>query len=390
MRRAGGSAESQEQWRALRLWMKNLRHDFASAAGELYPEQLRVEGTGLLARPEWLPTQPVELSRPELSFRQDAAAPAVLGSGPESVSVRPFDEAGQRFATYAEAIEALDRPALFENRPLYRLLAVDLGDLGGGGRLDFTLGHYFDSVSIGEALAHEFAAAAAAGADGAAPGPVTLDQLPLRAAIGDPCDLSRRSASVGVTTVTLRRSGPGQASFLVHWRDPALVTNAGGLYQVMPVGILQPADFNPASVLPDLDLWHGLTREFSEELLGTPEEYPGLGSPIEYERWPFFRRLTDARRSGGLRVWIVGVGVDPLTMVNDILTVAVFEAELFDDVFAGLVAVNSEGRVITDGGTTGFALGDSTVARFSGSEPMQAAGAAVLRLAWRFADALIG
>jgi hypothetical protein len=387
MRRAGGSAESQEQWRALRLWMKNLRHDFASAAGELYPEQLRVEGTGLLARPEWLPTQPVELSRPEFSFRQDAAAPAVLGSGPESVSVRPFDEAGQRFATYAEAIEALDRPALFENRPLYRLLAVDLGDLGGAGRLDFTLGHYFDSVSIGEALAHEFAAAAAACGAG---GPVSLDRLPLRAAIGDPCDLSRRPASVAVTTLTLRRSGPGQASFLLHWRDPARVTNAGGLYQVMPVGIFQPADLNPASVRPDLDLWHGLTREFSEELLGAPEEYADLGSPVEYERWPFFRRLTDARRSGGLRVWIVGVGVDPLTMVTDILTVAVFGAELFDEVFAGLVAVNSEGRVITDEGTIGFALGEDSVARFSGSEPMQAAGAAVLRLAWRFAEALIG
>ncbi|HXS63949.1 MAG TPA: hypothetical protein VN767_13940, partial [Streptosporangiaceae bacterium] len=170
MRRAGGSAESQEQWRALRLWMKNLRHDFALAAGTLYPGQLRVEGTGLLARPEWLPTQPVELSAPELSFLAGAAAPAVVGSGVETALVRPLDETGERFATYAQAIEALDRPALFENRPLYRLLAADLL---GRARLDFTLGHYFDSVSIGEALAHEFAAAAARGAGG----PVSLDRL---------------------------------------------------------------------------------------------------------------------------------------------------------------------------------------------------------------------
>ncbi len=149
--------------------------------------------------------------------------------------------------------------------------------------------------------------------------------------------------------MTLRRSGPGQASFLLHWRDPARVTNAGGLYQVMPVDIFQPADDNPASVPHDLDLWHGLAREFSEELLGAPEDYAGLGSPVRYEQWPFFRRLTQARHTGGLRVWIVGLGVDPLTMMTDILTAAVFDAELFDEVFAGLVAVNSEGRVITNG-----------------------------------------
>ena len=40
----------------------------------------------------------------------------------------------------------------------------------------------------------------------------------------------------------------------------------------MPVGIFQPADDNPASVRADLDLWPGLVREFSEELLGAPED----------------------------------------------------------------------------------------------------------------------
>ena len=159
----------------------------------------------------------------------------------------------------------------------------------------------------------------------------------------------------------------------------------------MPVGIFQPADDNPASVPHDLDLWHGLAREFSEELLGAPEDYAGLGSPVRYEQWPFFRRLTQARHTGGLRVWIVGLGVDPLTMMTDILTAAVFDAELFDEVFAGLVAVNSEGRVITNGAAIGFAFDESSVTRFAGGgEPMQAAGAAVLRLARKYSDLLLG
>jgi hypothetical protein len=54
----------------------------------------------------------------------------------------------------------------------------------------------------------------------------------------------------------------------------------------------------------------------------------------------------------------------------------VFDSDLFDDVFGGLVAVNSEGHVISNQGTTGFVLTDSAVARFTdGREPVQAAGA---------------
>ena len=58
--------------------------------------------------------------------------------------------------------------------------------------------------------------------------------------MADPCALQRRSAITAVTTLTLRRAPDGTASFLLHWRDPARVNHAGGLYQVMPAGIFQP------------------------------------------------------------------------------------------------------------------------------------------------------
>ena len=74
---------------------------------------------------------------------------------------------------------------------------------------------------------------------------------------------------------------------MLHWRDPAKVTHAGGMYQVMPVGIFQPADENPVSVRPDLSLWQCMVREFSEELLGKSEDYGRFGSPLAYEQWPF-------------------------------------------------------------------------------------------------------
>ena len=42
----------------------------------------------------------------------------------------------------------------------------------------------------------------------------------------------------------------------------------------------------------------------------------------------------------------LGVGVDPLTLAVDILTAAMFDSDLFDATFGGLVAANAEGRVI--------------------------------------------
>src|SRR5258708_38728499 len=79
-------------------------------------------------------------------------------------------------------------------------------------RLSLSGGRYFDAISVGEALAHEFAVATLNH------GPVTdLEQLPLRAAIGDPCDLPLRPASAAITTLTLRRP----AAARVRRRAPA-------------------------------------------------------------------------------------------------------------------------------------------------------------------------
>jgi hypothetical protein len=369
-------AGSREEWLAVRRVVRERRQELAVAAAALYPEVPRVAGTALLGRGEWVAPEPVELDRVQLDWAERAEEPVVTGGGPETVLVRPLAGDGERFATYAEAVGELDRPALFEDRPTYRLLDADFGEAGSG-RLELTSGRYFESTSVSEALVHEFAAAVdERGVEG-----VRLADLPLRAAVGDPLDLRRRPVSVAISTLTLRRSGPGEASFLLHWRDPARVTHAGGMYQVMPVGIFQPGDDNPDSVRHDLSLWRNMVREFSEELLGGSEDYSRFGSPIRYVEWPFHERLMAARRAKDLRAWVLGVGIDPLSLVADVLTVVVFESDLFDQVFGDLVPENTEGQVVSDGGTTGLAFTDETVQKFSAEESMQAAGAAVLRLA---------
>jgi hypothetical protein len=278
----------------------------------------------------------------------------------------------------------LDAPALFENRTLYRLagasLADPVGQAGTGPGLEFGGGRYFDALDVGTAAAHEYAAGALAGA-----GPGRAGGPSLRAAIGDPCDLTARPVMMAVATLTLRvdRSS-GTAAFPLHYRDPRKVGHAGGLYQVIPAGIFQPSGEAEWNWRNDFSLWRCMVREYAEELLGVPEDHDSERGPIDYATWPFAQRMTAAREAGLIRAWCVGLGVDPLTFATDLLTVAAFDAPVYDELFGGLVQDNAEGTVIA-----ARPLDPAVVTSLIADYPLQAAGAALLALAIRHADVLL-
>ncbi|HEX2313321.1 MAG TPA: hypothetical protein VHJ17_06290 [Thermomonospora sp.] len=329
----------ERRWREERAVLNERRAALGERASGLYPDAVRVGSTSLLCRPEWIPAEPVPLARVAVRWTENAVPPVVTGAQarlPEG------------YGSYSQAMGALARPTVFEDRPAYRLLAAGLR--GDDPALDYAEGHYFAGVDVGEAVAHELAAEVAG--------------LPLRAAVGDPCDLPRRVALTAVTTVTIRRRA---RDVVLHWRDPAKVAHAGGLYQVMPVGVFQPAvEDDPG----ELDLWRCMVREYHEEFLGGSEEY---GAGFAYDTWPFFRRMS----GDGVRAYCLGLGVDPLTMAVDLLTAVVVDDDVFADLFGARVDVNAEGRVMT--------------APFDGRprHPMQPAGAAALELAWRHRAALL-
>lgn len=361
-----------EEWRACRRFLNERRPALTARAARLYPDTRRVEPTLLLTQPAWWPAQPIALDAVRLGWDGSAPAPALTGREPESGAVRPVG-----FATYAEAVAALDRPGLFEDRLAYRLVGADLA---GTGRLTFARGSYFDVIDVDEAVAHELAARVRSG--GAAEWP----ELPFRTLIGDPFDLARRPLLVAMTALTLRHDAQaGTASFVLHWRDPARVASGGGLYQVMPVGVFQPASDTADDAANDLDLWRGLVREYAEEYLGAPER---TGAQ-RYEDWPFYRAMSAAREAGMLRVHCFGIGVDPLTLVADLVLVVACDAGVFDELFAGRVGANEEGTVITAGDGQGFAFSAETIEEFVVRRPMQPAGAATLALAWRHRDLLL-
>jgi hypothetical protein len=386
--------ESQQQWRTVRGFLNQHRHELTGIAAKLHNDHHR-EGL-LLTRPDWLPATPVPLDTIKLTWIAQASEAAINGSEPESYLTRPLRAPGQRYACYADALAALGRPRLFEDRPSYRLLAVDWSDHGSlGGQLAFWRGSYFQILNICEAAAHELAA-------------VVLDipeperahiqwlrgRLPFRALITDPFDLRLRPILPAISTLTIRRdTAAGTATWLAHWRDPAKVASGGGLYQVMPVGVFQPATSSAAAEANDLDLWRCMAREFNEELLGAPEPASHDAALIDYATWPFFQALEQARHQGRLRVYCLGLGVDPLTLVTDILMACVFDDQVFDTIFDGIVTTNAEGDIVGDDGgvpaVAGVPFTQQSVERFAAAKPMQPAGAALLRLAWQHRATLL-
>jgi hypothetical protein len=372
---------SQEGWRETRRFLNANRLLLTTTATELYPDVPRIEGTLLLSQPAWLPAAPLELGDVQLRWDAEAALAATSGREPESERVRPFEADGRRYDTYAAAVAALDRPRLFENRRSYRLVGVDLAT---GRRLTFGDGRYFDVMNVAEAAAHEYAAQVRAGSK---PG---WNDLPLRSRLGGPFDLGRRPLMVAMSALTLRQDPTtGDARFVLHWRDPQRVATGGGLYQVIPVGVFQPTGEADADRANDFDLWRGLVREYSEEFLGAAERTGDTGGVLDYDAWPFYLAMCRARAEGQLRVRCFGIGIDPLTLVADILIAAVFDAAAFDQLLTGAVSTNEEGRVVTADDGRGVSFSSPAIEEFLHDKPMQPAGSAVLALAWKHRDQLL-
>ena len=193
-------------------------------------------------------------------------------------------------------------------------------------------------------------------------------------------------------TIRLRRY-PAEPSFLLHWRDPEKVATAAGVYDVIPAGEFQPSSVALWDRRSDFDLWRNIVREYSEELLAAPE-HDGTGSqPIDYDSWPLYQDLERARRSGALRPFFLGIGLDALTLAATILTVVVVDDDVFSRVFGAAARFNDEGEIVAVGGgrvTEGVPFTRTAVQRLLDREPMASPGAACLALAWRQRGQILG
>ena len=373
-------ASSQREWQRTRRMLNQHRPELTRLAAQLYPSSIRLADTGILAPEEWRLDEPVDLSAIDLTLRE-APPPLVTGRHEETRPLRPLVAPGRHYDKYHRAMRDLDRPRLFENRVCYRLLGVE------GPRFTVqsgvTVGHmrYFDMIDVGEALAHEVARASIDRDGNVREDRCSWERLPFRRLVRDPFDLEAYPLMLSISTLTIRRSRAG-ATFLLLRRGAGQVAIAGGMLSVMPTGVFQPASILPAPESPDFDLWRNMMREYSEEFLGNPE-HDGSGDPIDYANEEPFRTLDAARQAGKIRVYCLGAGIDALNFVGDLFTVAVFDADVFDEVFDELVELNEEGTVASGPDRQQFTFGDSTIYDLLTTEPMAPSGAACLYLAWQ-------
>jgi hypothetical protein len=364
---------SQEQWLRVSDHLRRNRYSLGVRAADQYPHAARVAGTPLLAAPEWQLPAPVPLSRIRLEFRPQAPRPAVPDVASLAPLALPTRADGRRYERYSDAIGELAAPAIFENRPIYRLLAADLA--AAEPRLTFGRGRFFDGVNVGGVACFEYAAADLG----------LIGRCAYREAFGNPTNLNVRSSALATCALTLRYDrATGTATFPLHYRDPALVGHAGGLYQVIPVGIFQSSGEAAWNEANDFDLWRGLLREYAEELLGASEEYGSEHAPIDYGSWPLARAMTDGLESGQIRAYCLGLGTDPLTYAMDLLAAVVIDAPLYDELFGALVSDNAEGRVISP-----RPFDEASVKELLAQAPLQAAGSALLTLAHEHRDVLL-
>jgi hypothetical protein len=358
---------SQREWLRIRSYLQEHRYDLAVEAADEYPLDSRIAGTPLLGAAAWDPATPIPLRSIDLTFQPANADRVALSADVrQAAELPPEREDGTRYLRYSDVVQQLTPPAVFENRSTYRLTGADLRSARP--RMTFSRGRYFDSIDLGEAAAYEYVKLRLGGP------PAGLREL-----IADPCDLDRRPANLAITTMTIRQDrDSGTASFLLHWRDPSKVGHAGSLYQVVPVGIFQPSGEAAWNEQNDFSLWRCMLREFAEELCGHSEDYGSEEHPINYASWPFARGLTSGLDSGQVQPWCVGLGTDPLTYATDLLIAVVIDSRVFDELFGALPLGNAEGRVLA-----AQEFDARVIDRITRREPIQAAGAAVLRLAWR-------
>lgn len=372
----------QQEWAATRKALNGARPSLARLAASLYPDAHQIANTGLLAHPDWIPEQPVDLSAITLAYEPDAATPTLDGSEPQTGHVRPRQTLTGQFPRYTHAVRDLTPPRLFENRFSWRLDSVAWKD--GTGQLGFAPTTYFGCMDTSEAVAHEVAHVALAEDGTLGPARPTMRDLPFRRLIGDPFDLQRRPVLASISTLTVRRGVGDDVSFVLHRRDSKSVVIGGGMLHVMPCGAFQPSSVLPDAMAADFSLWRNIQREFSEEFWGNPE-HDGDGGAADYTAEPF-ATLDNARTTGKLRTWMLGVGLDALTLPGELLTVAVFDADLYDRLARDFVTTNPEGSIVAER----VPFTESAVRRLIDSGRMAPAGAGLLELAWRHRNTILG
>src|ERR1700722_16232944 len=147
---------SEEQWLRVSDYLSGNRYSLAVEAAREYPDAARLAGTPLLSAPGWRLGAPIPLERIRLEFRPQTPPPVLPDLASVASFALPTRLDGTRYRRYCDVIESLAAPAVFEDRPIYRLVSAGLSD--DEPRLAFARGRFFEGINVGGPAAFEYAA----------------------------------------------------------------------------------------------------------------------------------------------------------------------------------------------------------------------------------------
>jgi len=365
MDRLSPVARNEEEWARQR---RALRTDRSTVRRVMAYYGARDDHGPLLVPREWelkgpVPVDKVTLQLDDSRESERRPAPAAL------TGVLP--PGSRRDERYSSAVQRLASPGIFADRVCYQACDLRVGD----DDIDLRLGvmRYFEFFDEGEAMRHELELV---GDD--------VDRAILRRSLGDLTDLSSRKVIIGVTVVTLRVDRANErATFLVHRRDADAVATEQGQWHVVPCGVFQPRSDDATTWDADANLSELIIRECAEELLGMNEDV--VDDDV-------MNRFREAQVSGGLRIVITGIGVNPVIGNLEILCAAVFSQPTFDEVLRDLVADSPEGSLRSPSGSSGvegFPFDLAVIDKLLVEHSFAPSGEAALRAALRWRHEII-
>lgn len=378
---------SQREFKTVRNYLKENRGILADSAFMFYAKKDTsidahlIEDVPLLTKAEWLPDDPIDISKVKISLDKTYKDDVSKNTTSKLTKLLPFCDDKSRFDYYSGAIKALDCPTYFSNNKSYRLIKLNSADKNNP-EMVFAYSKYFEHINIGETLGYEYAKAKRFSKK--------TNKL-YRNQLGDPFALDNRHVLPGIITLTIRQTPGAESSFFMHKRGANDVAVGMNTYNVIPAGEFQPSTSSITGEDKDFYFWNNIMREYSEEFLNYEEHYNENGIPVNYSKPPF-DAFNKALNEGKARCYYLGFGIDPLSLKGEILTVCIWDAERFDEVFSKLCIKNAEGTLISDRNDNNVLVGipfnEETIMRYIREEENTPPGIACLKLTLKHKDKL--
>jgi hypothetical protein len=301
------------------------REGLAAFSKRLYVAEDAEPNWPLLAKPGWRLRKPIPVNE---SSQIDRFRPEIVC--PDSRKLPGLN------ARYSQIRTMLSPGARHPfNGDCYRLTDVNIAP---DGQPTFSYGpcKYFDYYDSCEIHALQMASLARDGEE-------IFDVVPF--------DLTARAAVPGINTLTVllnfkpigHRVGDW---FLLHRRSSATV-QAGNTIHVVPAGQHQPSQAY-YGLDKDVSIWRTMVREFCEEIYNLKEAHglnTAAGDPLDSDK---FKPVVDPIfRSGASKVYLFGVGLDPVTSKPEILLVNIVDFDrvpISDRLRLHALAPNWEGK----------------------------------------------